>query len=166
VWRLLVDDTIDCDVIRNNFSTTIGKRFIHTNSSRKTMRVPELGEQWVEAKRFTTYLAGVPGMTARKAESIFSNLRSESSVVTSKDGRKCADVSACVDILRKYANGKLSDEVFGKLWDLVDCAGDNMLDEEALSVALHLIDLVLAGDELPKSLPKDLTPSFFCDKFE
>ena len=164
IWRLLVDDTIDIDVIRGNTSTTIGGRFVHTNSSRKQMmKVPNLGTQWSEAKEFTTFLSDVSGVTSEKACRVFSRLRSESKIVLSKEGRTCADVQSCVEILKEYSKEKLSDEILGKIWNLVDCAGDNMIDEEGLSVAFHLIDLVLSGEDLPMRLPVGLIPSFFSD---
>ena len=157
-----MDDTIDIDVVRENVSTTIGRRFVHTNSSRKQMmRVPNLGKQWSEATEFTTSLAGVSGIASYTACKAFSRLKSESKIVSSKEGRTCADVHACVDLLKEHSQQKLSDEILGKIWNLADCSGDNMLDEEGLSVAVHLIDLVLNGGELPKSLPDELIPSFF-----
>ena len=53
---------------------------------------------------------------------------------------------------------KLTNAVLGKVWNLADVDNDGMLDIDEFGLALHLIDVKIAGHELPNELPKHLIP--------
>lgn len=53
---------------------------------------------------------------------------------------------------------KLPRPVLRKIWNLSDVDCDGFLDIEEYALAMHLIDVTLAGNELPNTLPEHLVP--------
>ena len=53
---------------------------------------------------------------------------------------------------------KLPNVTLGKIWKLADVDRDGMLDREEFGLCLHLIEIKLAGNELPSDLPLHLIP--------
>ncbi|KIM32332.1 hypothetical protein M408DRAFT_6586 [Serendipita vermifera MAFF 305830] len=52
----------------------------------------------------------------------------------------------------------LPEEVLARIWDLADMRNDGRLTKETFAVAMHLINGVLEGKELPPVLPNTLIP--------
>jgi hypothetical protein len=52
----------------------------------------------------------------------------------------------------------LPSKVLGKIWKLADTDTDGMLDNEEFALAMHLIKVKVAGNEIPDDLPKHLIP--------
>ncbi|XP_041703978.1 EH domain-containing protein 4 isoform X2 [Coregonus clupeaformis] len=63
-----------------------------------------------------------------------------------------------VNAKKEMMNSRLPNTVLGKIWKLVDCDKDGMLDDEEFALAQHLIKVKLEGYELPTELPQHLVP--------
>eukprot|EP00088_Acartia_fossae_P053751 TRINITY_DN6133_c0_g1_i12.p1 TRINITY_DN6133_c0_g1~~TRINITY_DN6133_c0_g1_i12.p1 ORF type:complete len:539 (-),score=159.03 TRINITY_DN6133_c0_g1_i12:36-1652(-) len=53
---------------------------------------------------------------------------------------------------------KLPNNVLGKIWKLSDVDKDGMLDADEFSLAMHLMNIKLDGNDLPSELPAHLIP--------
>lgn len=62
----------------------------------------------------------------------------------------------CVAPLQAHAKGKEID--LHKIWELSDGKNHGALNHEEFAVALYLIDMCLAGENLPEKLPENLLP--------
>lgn len=58
----------------------------------------------------------------------------------------------------EMVKSKLPNTVLGKIWRLADYDQDGMLDDEEWALAMHLMNIKLAGHDLPTDLPKHLIP--------
>ncbi|XP_002736717.1 EH domain-containing protein 1-like [Saccoglossus kowalevskii] len=59
---------------------------------------------------------------------------------------------------KQMVQSKLPNTVLGKIWKLADLDKDGMLDLEEFSLAQHLMNIKLDGNELPDQLPTHLIP--------
>ncbi|KAJ2018255.1 hypothetical protein GGI03_001098 [Coemansia sp. RSA 2337] len=57
-----------------------------------------------------------------------------------------------------FLKSKLPEAALSKIWDLADISHSGRLDIEEFSVAMHLINVHLAGDIIPDRLPATLVP--------
>ena len=55
-------------------------------------------------------------------------------------------------------DSKLPNSVLSKVWALADVDRDGMLDEAEFCLAMYLMDLKVAGSDLPGTLPSYLIP--------
>ncbi|KAG8831584.1 hypothetical protein FRC17_002900 [Serendipita sp. 399] len=53
---------------------------------------------------------------------------------------------------------QLSEDVLARIWDLSDMKNDGRLTKDTFAVAMHLINSVLEGKELPAAIPATLIP--------
>lgn len=67
---------------------------------------------------------------------------------------KISGATAKVELLKS----KLPNSVLGKIWKLADVDKDGFLDKDEFALAMHLINVKLAGNEIPFQLPDHLIP--------
>merc|ERR1719273_3058231 len=58
----------------------------------------------------------------------------------------------------EMVKSKLPNNVLGKIWKLSDVDKDGMLDADEFSLAMHLMNVKLDGNDLPTELPAHLVP--------
>ncbi|EEC14087.1 hypothetical protein IscW_ISCW021582, partial [Ixodes scapularis] len=58
----------------------------------------------------------------------------------------------------EMVKSKLPNSVLGKVWKLSDLDKDGMLDADEFALAMHLINVKVAGHDLPTELPEHLLP--------
>jgi len=59
---------------------------------------------------------------------------------------------------QEMVKSKLPNNVLGKIWKLSDVDKDGMLDADEFSLAMHLMNVKLDGNDLPTELPQHLIP--------
>jgi len=59
---------------------------------------------------------------------------------------------------QEMIKSKLPNNVLGKIWKLADVDKDGMLDADEFSLAMHLMNVKLDGNDLPTELPQHLIP--------
>lgn len=59
---------------------------------------------------------------------------------------------------QEMVKSKLPNSVLGKVWKLSDLDKDGMLDADEFALAMHLINVKVAGHDLPTELPEHLIP--------
>ncbi|XP_040065308.1 EH domain-containing protein 3-like [Ixodes scapularis] len=75
------------------------------------------------------------------------------SVMSPLDG-KISGALARVEMMKS----KLPNSVLAKIWTLSDIEKDGMLDADEFALAMYLINIKLAGHDLPTELPRHLVP--------
>eukprot|EP00939_MAST-03C_sp_MAST-3C-sp1_P004796 g4796.t1 len=145
VWRLIVSDTIDVDIIRENKHTYIGEHFVHTSSTRK-ISVPRLGDEWSEVDGFSALAPGIPSKPCAAASRVFRRL-----MASSTSG--VVDAQAIANAIRDYRPDvtKNDDDTLAKIWERVDTKGDNRIGVGGLARAFCLIDAIEKGGEPSQS---------------
>ncbi|KAK9870617.1 hypothetical protein WA026_008177 [Henosepilachna vigintioctopunctata] len=58
----------------------------------------------------------------------------------------------------ELVKSKLPNSVLGKIWKLADIDRDGFLDRDEFALAMHLVNIKLEGNDLPRELPDHLIP--------